>query len=666
MITWRGMRTEVGGRDGFGAVAGQIGAVYGFDAASQRWQAWFPGGGPANTLAELEPWKAYFVSVRGSGPVELSVPAQPLPDGPTVSYRLWPGWNLVGWLGREVPVDAEEGFGNVQPLLGAVYGFDAAGQRWLAWFPGGGPANTLTTLRTWDAYFVSLRGGQAVDFTVPAGFEGFGLTMDWTPLLEAASAVGQDGPITLTGTLQGSPSAPLRLQLSYRPKGGDWGPWEEKATFTVEGDQVRATLPAPGLDLPVGLDELGKAVRARVVMGSQTLAESGEVPLDRFNPLWTKRLGPGLTLELSAQGSLACSYYYRNSIPTVVCLDPETGMERWRSVLPVNPYDIFVAADGTVYVGGWKNGVGAVLALREGTLLQRWDLPDFYTVTALAVEGDTLYAGGTRQTTAPCGAASRTIHRVRFGKYRLSGSTATRLALHDPSPEDLQEITSPNGCTTPGDDYSLYNSSSTPALKVVDGKLYAPFSFGAYYDGQRVYFGRGCMGFLSLDTASLARDWLVRFSDRHGASGEATWSWYCSEAEDAWFNIGRSVVFVRPPSPALWFAPSSFDVGPQAVHASQMAREVVSRESGARLTLPGDNSTYLLFLDGLEGGFARFEYDDNRRRLEVFPGGTGGPHDLNLALGPRVYEVYLARDAQGRAYVFGQDQDGQALVARLR
>ncbi len=200
---------------------------------------------------------------------------------------------------------------------------------------------------------------------------------------------------------------------------------------------------------------------------------------------------------------------------------------------------------------------------------------------------------------------------------------------------------------------------------MVDGKLYAPFSFGRYWDGQDIRSGIGCMGFLRLDAATFARDWLVRYSDRPGARGEANWNRNCSEAEGRWVSIGRFILF-SPPSPALWSTPSSFDVGPQHLHASYMGREVVSRESGARTTLPGEDHTYLLFLDGLEGGFARFEYDSDRRRLEAFPGGTGGPYDLNLDLGPRASRVRLARDAQGRAYVFGQDQNGQALVARIR
>ncbi|MGC8968772.1 MAG: hypothetical protein ACP5JV_10820 [Thermus sp.] len=33
-------------------------------------------------------------------------------------------------------------------------------------------------------------------------------TLDWTPLAQAAGPDGSDGPIALTGTLEGTPSAP--------------------------------------------------------------------------------------------------------------------------------------------------------------------------------------------------------------------------------------------------------------------------------------------------------------------------------------------------------------------------------------------------------------------------------------------------------------------------
>ncbi len=80
------------------------------------------------------------VSAQGAGEVE---------------YDLVPGWNLVMWRGVRTAVDGADGLGSVVSSIGAVYGFDAARQQWLAWFPGGGAANSLQELEPWQAYFVT-------------------------------------------------------------------------------------------------------------------------------------------------------------------------------------------------------------------------------------------------------------------------------------------------------------------------------------------------------------------------------------------------------------------------------------------------------------------------------------------------------------------------------
>ncbi|MGC8968773.1 MAG: hypothetical protein ACP5JV_10825 [Thermus sp.] len=266
--------------------------------------------------------------------------------------------------------------------------------------------------------------------------------------------------------------------MSYRPKGGDWGPWQEAGQVQVQGGQINATL--PGLDLPVGLDELGKRVRARLVAGDQVLAQSPELLLQRFQPLWRASVpgGSSFVNELSAAGNLVCGHLALFG-SSLWCFDPETGNPAWSYLLPLAPRDVLVAGDGRVFVGGDINLGGAVLVLQGGTLLAQYDLSaDFAIVTALAAEGDTLYVGGVRFVQAPCGSTTRQILRVRFAKYRMAGSSLTRLALHDPTPQDLQEINSPNGCTGSGDDYSVYNWSGTPALRLEGGRCTRSSAWG--------------------------------------------------------------------------------------------------------------------------------------------------------------------------------------------
>lgn len=497
------------------------------------------------------------------------------------------------------------------------------------------------------------------------------VTLDWTPLAQAAGPDGSDGPIALSGTLEGTPSAPLKLQVSYRPKGGDWVPWQEAGQVQVQGGQITATL--PGLELPVGLDELGKRVRVRLVAGDQALAQSPELLLQRFQPLWRASLSEAnsslqeLSLqELSAAGSLACGYWEASDGVRIklYCFDLATGNPTWSYDLPLAPRDVFVARDGRVFVGGddgdFSNPQARVLVLQGGNPLAQYDLSaDFAVVTALALEGDTLYVGGSRYVQAPCGSTTRQILRVRFAKYRVAGSSLTRLALHDPTPRDLQEITSPNGCTGSGDDYSLYNWSGTPALRLEGGKVYAVFSVGAVWTGSYIS-GSHCLGFLRLDAATFARDWLTR-PTRQGANGEASWS---PECRSSWQNFGW---FISPsstsvPAPAYWSAPRSFDLDATRLFASSTGSEALLKETGDVVPVPGgDNGRALLFLPGFPEGLVRFDVS-SANRLLAYPGGTEGPYALNLEVG----YAPVFKDPEGRVYAYGNSTDGRGLVVRLR
>jgi len=491
------------------------------------------------------------------------------------------------------------------------------------------------------------------------------VTLDWTTLAQAAGPDGSDGSIALSGTLEGTPSAPLKLQVSYRPKGGDWGPWQEAGQVQVQGGQITATL--PGLELPVGLDELGKKVRVRLVAGDQALAQSPELLLQRFQPLWRASLSEADSTfkELSAAGSLACGYVRTSNLTKLYCFDPATGNPTWSYDLSLDPKDVLVLGDGRVFVGGYEgdfsNPQARVLVLQGGNLLAQYDLSaDFAMVTALALEGDTLYVGGSRYVQAPCGSDTRRILRVRFAKYRVAGSSLTRLALHDPTPQDLQEITSPNGCTGSGDDYSLYNWSGTPALRLEGGKVYAVFSVGQVWTGSNRSDSH-CLGFLRLDAATFARDWLTR-PTRQGANGETSWSWECSSSWKSfgWFILSSST---SVPSHAIWFSILSFDLDATRLFASSTGSEALLKETGGVMPVPGGDYQALLFLPGFPEGLVRFSYNTNQgKRPWALLGGTEGPYALNLEVN---YDLVF-KDPEGRVYAYGSSTDGRGLVVRLR
>lgn len=88
---------------------------------------------------------------------------------PNVTYNLVFGWNLITWGGQTTAVNGPNGLGSIVANVSAVYTFDAAAQTWLAWFPGGGPANTLTTLQHGTAYFIYVTNPAGATLTVPAG-----------------------------------------------------------------------------------------------------------------------------------------------------------------------------------------------------------------------------------------------------------------------------------------------------------------------------------------------------------------------------------------------------------------------------------------------------------------------------------------------------------------
>jgi hypothetical protein len=249
---------------------------------------------------------------------------------------------------------------------------------------------------------------------------------------------------------------------------------------------------------------------------------------------------------------------------------------------------------------------------------------------------------------------------VRFAKYRVAGSFLTRLALHDPTPQDLQEITSPNGCTGSGDDYSLYNWSGTPALRLEGGKVYAVFSVGEVWTGSDLsdlHF----LGFLRLDAATFARDWLTR-PTRQGANGEASWSRECSSSwtwQGWYFPIGSA------PTPAYWYAPRSFDLDATRLFASSTGSEALLKETGGVVPVPGgDNGGALLFLPGFPEGLVRFPAS-SANRLLAYPGGTEGPYVLNLEV-TYAHVGFVFKDPEGRVYAYGSSTDGRGLVVRLR
>lgn len=81
LVTWQGadstppgdaLKGPAGGTD----ISGDVTALYGWDAGAQTWLAYFPSGSGvpgANDLASLERGSAYWVAIKGPGPVAWAV-----------------------------------------------------------------------------------------------------------------------------------------------------------------------------------------------------------------------------------------------------------------------------------------------------------------------------------------------------------------------------------------------------------------------------------------------------------------------------------------------------------------------------------------------------------------------------------------------------------------
>ena len=97
-----------------------------------------------------------------------------------MSYTLSFRWSLITWAGADaIPVsDALKGTGasgknpggnDISASVTAIYGWNAAAQQWLGYFPSGvnvPGANDLTSLKTGDAYWIAITGPSSVTWTI--------------------------------------------------------------------------------------------------------------------------------------------------------------------------------------------------------------------------------------------------------------------------------------------------------------------------------------------------------------------------------------------------------------------------------------------------------------------------------------------------------------------
>jgi hypothetical protein len=94
----------------------------------------------------------------------------------SASYQLTFRWSLITWAGKDgiSPSDALKGTvgtgaNNIFDKVTAVYGWNQASQTWLGFFPAGVSvpgANDLTALKNGSAYWIAIKGPDAVTWTI--------------------------------------------------------------------------------------------------------------------------------------------------------------------------------------------------------------------------------------------------------------------------------------------------------------------------------------------------------------------------------------------------------------------------------------------------------------------------------------------------------------------
>ena len=122
----------------------------------------------------------------GLGRVEAT--EEPAADGSTITTTLYPGWNMVGWVGPETP--ASELFDEL-PVLGRIFAWDGEEQRYLRLMPSSGLVGDEHLLAPGDGLWLYIGGTSPVEWTREASEDSVLLDLRAGPNLVAWA--GRDG-----------------------------------------------------------------------------------------------------------------------------------------------------------------------------------------------------------------------------------------------------------------------------------------------------------------------------------------------------------------------------------------------------------------------------------------------------------------------------------------
>ena len=160
LVGWTGNTTVA---DATAPIAGQFGAIFGWDATGQAFQSFQPNVPPfLNTLTDLRSGDGLFIFVTDSDGAVWPQPA--VTSGREVSLQ--PGFNLVMWTGpTSTPVG--EAVSEVADAIDALFTWDAASQQFRTFAPDA-PSflNSLAVLNHGDGVWIQV--DRAVTWNQPA------------------------------------------------------------------------------------------------------------------------------------------------------------------------------------------------------------------------------------------------------------------------------------------------------------------------------------------------------------------------------------------------------------------------------------------------------------------------------------------------------------------
>ncbi len=294
-------------------------------------------------------------------------------DAATITTTLYPGWNMVGWVGPETP--ASELFDEL-PALGRIFAWDAEEQRYLRLMPSSGSMGDEHLLTPGDGLWLYIGGTSPVEWTREASEDSVLLDLRAGPNLVAWA--GRDGTPVGEATVRFGDR--LELVWAWSAEAQEYRLYHPSAGL----DQVQELSHGDALLVEVSEDgrwwQSGTAPTPVEIVGEYTEEERAEIRrwVDGNRGLFAERWGVEARVQTYAGD--------RASLAPVYERVTGWGMGAWDGIYSSNERAIFLAS---------RSGVHGIVHAHEyfhaiqHHLMETTEKP----VPAWIIEGSATYAG---------------------------------------------------------------------------------------------------------------------------------------------------------------------------------------------------------------------------------------------------------------------------------